>query len=346
MRKRFLSTLVAVALPTLLVLGAPTIAVIIPSVSASADIELAPGDVLVSGTVLEDSGLFRVFPAAPPELVLGVFYSAFTFDAEGDFIANDVGDRVVRVDLTTGTETLLSDGGPLDTAADLFIADGVAYGVDDSASIEGVVAIDLETGVQSIVASKGNLYDPKGGTIGPDGLIYVADPGRFGFFEGRVVRIDPSSFDPGNLTANQTVIIAGRTGPTDVVFEANGDILVTDSVALVRFDSNGNEKGIVANFSPQVQVDIELDRDGNAVVAGFDPFRAGDAQVTRVAPGGTTTILTTGVRAPRTVAVVPVPEPGASLLGGAALVTLAVLAGLRGSEAAHDERERKDDETS
>lgn len=290
------------------------LAALLTTVSAALAIDLVPGDVLASGGTQDTAfGLFHIDPTggqAPPELVLEPGYVAYAFDSEGNFIANNAGDRIVRVDVSTGGETLLSEGGPLDSAADLFLVDGVAYGVDDSSSIEGVVKIDLETGVQTIVASKGNLIDPKGGTIGPDGFLYVADPGRFGFFEGKIVKIDPDTFNPLDLAANQEVIISGRTGPTGVVFEADGNLLVTDGSAIARFTPDGTFVGFLAIFTPQVLRDIELDLDGSAIVAGFDPFRQIDAQVTRVSPDGVTiTTLTNALRSASTVAIVPVPEP-------------------------------------
>jgi hypothetical protein len=293
-----------------------------PASSAFA-IDLAPGDVLASGGTQDTPfGLFRIDPTggmAPPELVLAAGYVAYAFDAEGNFIAN-AGNTVVAVDLSTGEETPISggEGAILDSAADLFLGDGVAYGVDDSASIEGVVEVNLDTGAQTIVASKGHLIDPKGGTIGPDGFLYVADPGRFGFFEGKIVKIDPDAYDPNDITgmANQEIIISNRTGPTGLVFEADGNLLVTDSTAIVRFEppvdvgAQWTQVGFLANFSPQVLGDIELDLDGSAVVAGFDPFSSGNAQVTRVSSDGMeVTTLTDALRAASRVAIVPVPEP-------------------------------------
>ncbi len=252
-----------------------------------------------------------------PELVLERFYAAYAFDSDGSLIANDAGFDILRVDLSTGNETPIPMAAIplLAGAADLVVADGIAYGVDDSASIEGVVRVDLTTGAQEIVASKGSLINPQGCAVGPDGMIYVADPGRFGFFEGKVVRIDPDTYDPLDNAFNQDVIVANRTGPTDIAFEASGTLLVTDSSVIVRFDTDGSALGQVGgSFLPMILHDIEIDSEGNAVVAGSDLFQPSNALVSRVSPGGITTVLTTQLIAPRNLAIVPAPEPDAALL--------------------------------
>jgi DNA-binding beta-propeller fold protein YncE len=312
---------------TTVLAAAPVLAASFLAASETPAVELSPGDVLVQGGTIGAMGLFRVDPSGvmEPELVLDRSYATFAFDPEGNFVAN-VDDRVVRVDLSTGGETLLSSGGPLDSAADLFItAEGIAYGVDDSASIEGVVEVDLETGAQNTVASRGHLIDPKGVAVGPDGLLYVADPGRFAFFEGKVVRIDPAKFDPANLTANQEVIASNLAGPSGVVFETSGDLLVINSTAIERFDSEGNSKGFLAMFSPLTLRDIEIDPDGNAVVVAFDLYRPNDSQVSRVTPDGMLTVLTENLIGPGEVALVPVPEASTIALL-ASLAALGLLA--------------------
>ena len=121
--------------------------------------------------------LVRVDPVTGAQTLISSGGHPFfvAIDGAGDFIVTDRGDTVhsvVRIDATTGLETLLS-----------VVTGGEAYGVaiDSTGQIitadnwnARILGIDPLTGVQSVLSSDGFLTDPTGIAIVPNA---VPEPG-------------------------------------------------------------------------------------------------------------------------------------------------------------------------
>jgi len=140
---------------------------------------------------------------------------------------------VLRIDPTSGAQTVVSQGGLFSRPTALAIeADGKI--VTANRTLPGVVRVDPQTGGQTIVASQ-PIVDPFGLALEANGSIVVSDLGcrDHSCTSGlprtpAVYRIDPVS---GAVT---TVSAGGYLdSPFAIDVEANGGILVTDATSSV-----------------------------------------------------------------------------------------------------------------
>jgi hypothetical protein len=278
---------------------------------------VAAGDVLVAqfgGT----GTLYRVDPdgAGVPGPAISAAYDAIAQAADGRLIGNR-GAQILEIDLTRCEETVVSENGPLANATDLIIVGDFLYGTDDSSGIRGVVEVDLIGGAQRLVTSSaglplGNFIKPNGITADEEGKLYVVDQGGpLGGGDGRIVKVDPSiPYDPGAPQANQTVIASGSYAslpdpgrvysnlemqdPLGVTMDSDtGDLLVTDQGRIMRFNRSNGEltQTIPLGIGLTLTHDIEIDADGNYLVAGHNVYGSLNA-VLRVTPVGVVTNLT------------------------------------------------------
>jgi hypothetical protein len=136
--------------------------------------------------------------------------------AQGDILVNDGVSTIIKIDLTTGNQTIVTTGGLLGYVGGMAIdADGQILVLDLCVQLvaPGIVRIDPATGAQTIVTMGGLIGPPNGcyGTppliaIDPNGQILVAatPPGSNSV---RVIRVDPA-------TGDQTVVPTIRWLPT------------------------------------------------------------------------------------------------------------------------------------
>lgn len=218
---------------------------------SASSLTLGPGDVLVGRTSNPDSG------------------------RESD---------VIRVDLVTGIHEVLASGGALGAPFSI-VTDASGKVIIASWQGGNIVSVDPALFVpegptnQTIVGSGNALRSPRGLAIDSDGFLYVsAQP----FSEdGRIVRVDPSSYDPADPEANQELIASG--GPIDmsggIVVAPSGDIFVTGtepSGAIVRIDPDSFDPGDVESNQSIVASGLlfprtlTLDSDGFLFVATFE----------------------------------------------------------------------------
>ena len=140
---------------------------------------------------------------------------------------------VLRVDPTSGTQTVVSQGGSFSRPTALAI-EATGKIVTANRVLPGVVRVDPQTGTQTIVASGSPIIDPFGLALEADGSIVISDMGCV--FHGcapgeprvpaAVRRINPVS---GAVT---TVSAGGYLdSPFALTVEANGGILVTDATS-------------------------------------------------------------------------------------------------------------------
>jgi hypothetical protein len=107
----------------------------------------------------------------------------------------------------------------------LYVVDMGAFAQGATPVADGrIIRVDPATGAQSLVARGGELVDPAGITVAPDGTLYVAEnvgvgPAR----DPAVVRINPA-------TGAQSVLTRGSNlcYPVGIAREPSGDLIVTD----------------------------------------------------------------------------------------------------------------------
>jgi DNA-binding beta-propeller fold protein YncE len=146
---------------------------------------------------------------------------------------------ILRADAGTGALTELSRNGrqgnlfvhPYDLAVErdgsLIVVDMGQFASDDPAPDGAIVRVDPRNGMQSLVSRGGELVDPAGVAVAPDGALYVLENVGVGGLRG-VIRIDP-------VTGAQTIVAQGGElcNPFGIAFEPGGDLVVADYGTLV-----------------------------------------------------------------------------------------------------------------
>jgi sugar lactone lactonase YvrE len=135
---------------------------------------------------------------------------------------------VIRVDPTSGIQTVVSSGGNFrspsgivaTTSGDIFVVDGSAFG-----SAGAIIRVNPVTGEQTTVSSAGDLGGPSGIALDANGDILVAGhlalTGR-----GAIIRVD-------SLTGAQTIVSSSDdfVDPIGIVVDGSGDIWMVDRSA-------------------------------------------------------------------------------------------------------------------
>jgi hypothetical protein len=107
----------------------------------------------------------------------------------------------------------------------LYVVDMGAFASGANPAADGrIIRLDPATGVQSLVSQGGELVDPAGIAVAPDGTLYVVE--NVGVGPARnpaVVRIDPA-------TGAQSVLTRGGSlcYPFGIAFEPSGNLIVAD----------------------------------------------------------------------------------------------------------------------
>lgn len=163
----------------------------------------------------------------------------------GDVVVVDPGRspaRVIRVDPTTGAQSLVAEGGLLDRPffavpapnGDLLVVDGRSDGTDGA-----VIRIDGVGGEQTVVSDDAGLVNPFGVALAPDGTIFVTDVGLNQDEAGddRLLRIDPSTGSAGEV-----ILMGGGVGALEGIAVApDGRLLIADAGA-VTDSIDGDER--------------------------------------------------------------------------------------------------------
>lgn len=226
---------------------------------ADGSIIIAEDDVFHRGEVL------RVNPTTGAQTVVainGVFFNPYGIgvEADGNILVSDtpiapcgcstVG-AVIRVEPTTGTQTLLSSGGYLNNPKGMTVeADGNILVADlgtfeSAASNAKLIRIDPTTAAQTLVSSHGLLTSPYGVAVEADGNILIVDADAFSGY-GAILRANPG-------TGGQTPVSYKGffIDPVSIALEADGNILVLDrfaaSGAVIRVDPKTGTQTIVSS---------------------------------------------------------------------------------------------------
>jgi DNA-binding beta-propeller fold protein YncE len=209
---------------------------------------------------------------------------------------------VIRVDPTTGAQSLVSKGGALVDPAGVAVAPDGALIVLENVGAGGdpaVIRVDPRSGAQSTLATGGALCNPFGIAFEPSGNLVVADYGTLALSgrpivecpdrpTGALIRIEPAG-------GRQSIVSAGGLfrSPFGLAVKPDGGILVanegvTATAAIVAVDpSTGQQRAV----SPNVVDDlfrfperVAVAPDGHLLVSDFqlaDRFGG----IVRVAPG-------------------------------------------------------------
>ncbi|WP_406696653.1 tandem-95 repeat protein [Singulisphaera sp. Ch08] len=126
--------------------------------------------------------------------------------------------RILRIDPTTGVQSVVSSGGQFIAPYGVTIASDGSLIVADRGPLGGtgtLFRIDPTTGTQSVITTGGFLVDPTGVVIDRDGSLLVADFASGG--TGQIIRVNPS-------TGVQTYVIdvGPVAGPFGIALSPDG----------------------------------------------------------------------------------------------------------------------------
>jgi sugar lactone lactonase YvrE len=271
-------------------------------------------------------------------------------EADGDILVADMGQpnvkdgAVIRVDPTTGRQTLLSANGFggnafFDPSGIAIGPGGVVYVVDTYRGSDNgaVIRVDPATGSQQLIASNlgpippiiPDLFDlPFGIAVDRDGSIVVANRGladplpALGCLvpSGSVFRIGP-----GNVTAVVTSL-QGLSRPLGLTIDLDRSIVVANEcgtpngVGLIRVNSaTGSQTTIASNGPNDILVTPErvaVSPTGDYLVTDYNAGPDRDGGIVQVARGsGAQTVVSTGAlfNHPMGIAVVRNRPPAAAL---------------------------------
>jgi sugar lactone lactonase YvrE len=273
-------------------------------------------------------------------------------EADGAIVVADMGvpnqkdGSVIRVDPTTGRQSLVASGGDFYDPVGIAVApDGMLYVLDTApgANSGAVIKVNPVTGAQALIASNftpdpTRLFDlPFGIAVRPNGQIIVVNRSLSGALPvpcllgtGRVFAVDPVTFVQSNISN------AGRLAyPLGVAVDRDGSLVVANECGgasadgLVRILPGGSQQHITTNNADDVLATPErvgIDPAGDLLVTDYSNGPDGDGGIVKVNPStGEQSPVTTDslFNHPLGIAVVPNRPPVAAL----AIVPKTVAAG-------------------
>lgn len=282
-------------------------------------VTLHPGDVVFNegntfGEILRiDRTTGQIAHVASGEL-LKSSQSSMAFDAQGRLLVV-AQSGLVRVDPSSGAQTLLSSGGILYSPKGVTVESNGAIIVTTLGTTgvpAAVVRVDPDTGAQSVVSSGGLLVRPFRVTVDAAGDLIVSDSKGFGG-SGGVLRVDP-------VTGAQAPISSGGylTNAGDLTIDDQGFLIVgfasppfpgCETYAgsgIVRVDPDtGAQALITTNGLLCTYISLTVDVDGTYLVGGvFDNYAPG--RIMRVDPDtGAQTFVVYTMDTPNDLLIVP-----------------------------------------
>ncbi len=253
---------------------------------------------------IDDAGNATILPSGlgPESLPHGV-----AVDAERNvFVAVTGGspDQIRRIRPNGENDIFYAFDSPFDNPeglavgpdGNLYVAGAIDFPTDHTPNAVYQITPDGLGGPFSTAGGESNL----GLTVDRSGNVYVTDQWwEVEYFWGEVWRITPDG-DSERLArfhARPFAIAIAPDGESLLVADQKGDRILNVSLA--------GDVGLFANiFSP---LSLAVDCDGNVFVGQLD-------QISRIAPDGTQSVIATGFREVRGLAIYPVPEPGTLLL--------------------------------
>lgn len=142
--------------------------------------------------------------------------------SNGGPVDTPVGGRILKVDPTTGIQTMITWTGLLDMPVDVGIIAGGEIAVLDQDATGQIIKVNPSDGSQEVI-SQGNLFvRPMGMTVDAYGNIFVADQQYAG--TGGIIKVD-------SVTGEQMAIASGGSikYPSDVAIDGAGNLYVTST---------------------------------------------------------------------------------------------------------------------
>jgi DNA-binding beta-propeller fold protein YncE len=191
-----------------------------------------------------------------------VIYTANSFSS---------GAVILRTDPVSGALTEVSRNGPQGTLFrrpyDLAVeADGSLVVADlgvPNARDGAIIRVDPLTGVQSLVSSGGEFYDPAGIAVAPDGQLYVVD-NRAPDNDGAVIKVDPQTGEQKLISVRSDLPGFDELDlPFGIGIESDGDLIVTNRVSGDQIPSNCQALGKVVRVDRLTGLQQELSNSGS-----------------------------------------------------------------------------------
>jgi len=203
--------------------------------------------------------------------IVGMMPSVFAQPVAGDIIVTDDLIGIIKVDPTTGAQTIISSSCAFPPPNDVCSFTGVAIDANGDIIVGeiltgGIIKVDPTTGAQTVISSGGSLTDPQGIAIAANGDIIVANVG----FPAVVIRVDPTS-------GAQTVISSFEPSggaPIGIAIAANGDIIVSDSItgAITRVDPTSGTQTVISFTGSSVEAaGVSIAANGDIIAAANFP---------------------------------------------------------------------------
>jgi len=248
----------------------------------------------------------------------------------GDLLVADYdGGKIIRIDPSSGAQTLVAISPLLEEAADLaLVPNGDLIVTSEDSADPGILRVTPAGVVTRVVGAANGLDRPYGAGLAPDGGVRVVDysfgptgalfnfdPGAGAlqtlstnnrFFDSLGLDVAPDGsvyvasnappqinrFDP-TTGAVTPVSSAGLIGLAfEVHVEATGTLLVSDNddAQIIRVDPATGVQQLVANLPGTAPLGIDTAPDGTAYIADY----AGQGSIIKLAPAGTFSTLASG----------------------------------------------------
>ncbi len=212
---------------------------------------LQPGEILfneptIHGEILQMDPVTAAIRHVTDGGYLPSSQGRMALDAGGNIIVG-AGSKLVRVDPSTGAQTLISSGGLLHQIEGLAIAADGSCIVGDLGAypnyVPSIVKIEPISGTQSLISSGGGLRQPYALLLESQGTILVTRTAS-GSDPGAILRVDP-------ITGAQTIAFSGGLirSPREIVYGPDGFIYLIDSTALA-YQCPTNACGEILRVNP------------------------------------------------------------------------------------------------
>ena len=294
------------------------VAVVAPRAPAAA---LGAGDILVA----DSSGVLRIDSVTGTSSQLDLLVGwGIAVDSNHDVFVTDAGDSVHLIP-AVGTPAVFVQDQLLDQSLGIAIeGDGNLLVVTSESRL---YRIHRTSKSLQLLAEGGQIVEPTGVAVEPDGGILVIDPWR-------IVRVHPLTGVQSVLSGVAQAGVANRTraGGDDIVSTESGAIYITDAAdGIYEIDPDNGAQTQRKDINTSTHLWdpswIAVETNGDFVLSDVNAGTWGSA-IVRVSSGsGNEQILSDypEVEGCKGIAVVPVPEPGVYLLQAASLCGVGLL---------------------
>jgi hypothetical protein len=205
---------------------------------------------------------------------------------------------LVRVNPTTGAQTMISSGGLLNDPVGVAVDGAGRILVADFNSGGGgaLIRVDPLTGAQSLATAAPLSGQPRGVAIAPSGMIYVSCD------NGKIVAVNPVSGAQTTVSAGPPLLV-----PEQMAFDGSGKLVVADAQAggptpdgpggaVIGVDVTSGTESLLNTNPLHLAIGVAVEPSGAVLVSDFPgPPSSLPARVSRLdRASGTLTPLSTG----------------------------------------------------